>query len=183
MAQGLGISILLRAYQISGEKEYINSAKESFKIIKTSIEEGGVSYHNNIGIWYEEYPNLNSPSHVLNGHIWTLFGLWDLFRVTNDEEAKDMFFKGIDVLKKDLPKYDTGFWIVYDQKFNSLVNRSYIEFIVDQLKVLHTITNDNIFIYYSKKWGKYKDDKKNILKIYIYNKTKSIKNLFKTVRT
>ena len=77
MTQSLGVSVLLRAYQLTGDSDYFDRASAAVAWLRAPVESGGVAIRTGTGTWYEEYPNAETPSHVLNGHIWALFGIWD----------------------------------------------------------------------------------------------------------
>lgn len=156
LAQGQGISVLLRAYQRTNDVKYLKAATDAFEVMMTPLDKGGILYRDNTGLWFEEYPNQLAPSHVMNGHIWALFGVWDLYRVTGDKRARDAFDDGVIGLKKDINKYDTGYWVLYEQRPKSIpINAIYINFEIEQLQVLHALTNDSIFSDYAAKWKGY----------------------------
>jgi len=166
MSQGQGISVLMRAYQYSGERIYLESAKHAFEVFRISVKEGGISVFYEYGTWYEEYPDAESPSHVMNGHIWALFGLWDLYRVTRDPEVLYYFTRGVSALRADLDRFDTGYWVLYDLKSHCfLVDQLYIDFKIDQLRALHAITDDSLFYQYASNWEKYQHQKVNIVRM------------------
>ena len=50
-------------------------------------------------LWYEED---NFQEHILNGHIYALLGVYDLYRVTKDKKYYDSFIAGLTQLKKIL---------------------------------------------------------------------------------
>jgi len=115
MSQGEGISVLARAYQITQEKRYLHCAELALGSFKASLIEGGVRYHDENGfIWYEEYPSLVEPPHVLNGFIFALFGLYDSYKSTGNKEALALFNEGVEILKANLRRWDLGFWSRYD---------------------------------------------------------------------
>lgn len=58
-------------------------------------------------IWFEEYP-ANPPSYTLNGYMFALIGLYDWWKVTDNEKAEELFKKGLLSLVKILPYYDFG---------------------------------------------------------------------------
>lgn len=155
LTQSQGISVLLREYQLSNDKRYLYLAGKAMEWLRTPINKGGISNKMVKGVWYEEYPNIHNPSHVLNGHMWALFGIWDFFRVTGDKVAKKMFDDGVLALRTELPKYDVDCWSVYSQD-NRLdtVTGIYQQFIIQQLRVIHAITLDPIFNGYAEKWEK-----------------------------
>ena len=98
-------------------------------------------------------PNQKKPSHVLNGHMWALFGIWDYFRVTKDVTAKRMFEDGMLALTKELPKYDLGYWSVYSQDNRvDMVGGNYQAFIIEQLRVLQSISSNPSLSSYIKRW-------------------------------
>ena len=77
LAQGQGLSVLLRAYQITKDEKYLNASKAVFKSLTIEVKEGGVLYvDNNKDTWIEEYI-VFPPTHILNGFIWALWGIYD----------------------------------------------------------------------------------------------------------
>lgn len=116
MSQGEGISVLMRAYQLTENKKYIETAKLVLNSFKVPIEMGGVLYKDKEGfVWYEEYPSLeNEPPHVLNGFFFALFGIYDYYKATENEEALELFNQGIKTLKEKINLWDLGFWSRYD---------------------------------------------------------------------
>jgi hypothetical protein len=156
LTQSQGISVLLRAHQLTGEVAYLDAATVALKWLHKPLARGGVAIRTPAGIWYEEYPNAEQPSHVLNGHIWALFGIWDYFRVTRDPKAARMFRRGVDLLKTEIANFDVGYWVVYDQLNRvDMVNGFYMNFIIEQLKALHAITGDTAFERLARKWTGY----------------------------
>ncbi len=113
-AQSRGISILLRAFQNTKEKkfaEYAESALESFRF---SPKEGGVTSITEWGPFFEEY-TANVPTLVLNGHIFSWFGLHDYYRCFPDNDlAAELVETGYQTLINCLPDFDMGFWSRYN---------------------------------------------------------------------
>lgn len=155
LTQSQGISVLLREYQLSNDQRYLDVATRALKWLRQPLEEGGLSKKMSKGVFYEEYPNIEKPSHVLNGHMSALFGLWDFYRVTGDEIARTMFDDGVLALREELSKYDVNCWSVYSQG-NSVdwVTGAYQQFIIEQLRVIHSITSDRVFDRQAQKWEK-----------------------------
>jgi len=174
MAQGQGISVLLRAHQSTGNADYLDAARRAFGVMRMPIDQGGTSYIGKDGIWLEEYPNASAPSHVMNGHIWALFGLWDLYRATGDRDARRHFDQGVAALKADLHKYDTGYWAVSEQRTGKLLNSTYMDFEIDQLTVLHAVTGDPAFSAYAEKWDAYRQNRGNICRILWHKITRKV---------
>ncbi len=180
-AQSRGLSILLRGWQITGEKKYLNTAKGALKIYHIPAAEGGVTTFTESGPMYEEYP---APflTAVLDGAIFSLFGLYDFVRAVDDnQEARQLFDDGIRGLKGNLPKYDLGFWIRYNlcnETFYPEIDPApilYFRLVMTQLDLLTRITGDNYFSELAQHWRRY-DRLPNILRMY-YLKYKALKKL------
>lgn len=153
MAQGEIISLFLRYYQISGEEKYLDLSKKAFHFMKNDGSHKGVRRIDSNGdLWLEEYPS-SPPSFVLNGFIYAIFGLYDLYRVTGDEEVKEDIDACILTLKNNLPRFDAGYWSYYDLLKKELVRYYYQKNVhVPQVEALYKLTNEPIFLKYKVKW-------------------------------
>jgi|SRR5690554_5439244 len=155
MAQGEIISLFLRYYQMSKDEDYLILAQKAYNFLSVPVSEGGVKRIDENGdLWYEEYPS-EPASFVLNGFIYTLFGLYDLYRVTLDKDVK----KNIDLctrtLKNNISKFDAGYWSYYDLHYKELVRYYYQKNVhVPQLAVMYELTGEPIFLKYRNKWSK-----------------------------
>ena len=155
MAIGEVMSVYLRMYQIEGNESYLNVAKKAYEFLKIDVADGGVRRRDENGyLWFEEYPS-NPPSYVLNGFIYTLFGLYDLYRVTGMADVKKDIDECIMTLKDNLHRFDSGYWSNYDLRYRELVRYYYQRNVhVPQMKVLYGLTGDSIFLKYANKWEK-----------------------------
>jgi heparosan-N-sulfate-glucuronate 5-epimerase len=77
MAQGMGVSVLVRAYETTGRVRYLRVARRALRPFGRSVRRGGVTSRWDGLPWYEEYPGAESQ-HVLNGYEFALIGLHDL---------------------------------------------------------------------------------------------------------
>jgi hypothetical protein len=103
-------------------------------------------------LWFEEYPT-EPPSYVLNGFVYCLFGLWDLFRVTRNPEVGADIEACLVTLRANLARFDTGYWSLYDRLKLELVSTYYQRNVhVPQMEVLHALTGEEIFRSYAKRW-------------------------------
>lgn len=155
--QGVGLSVLSRAYQISKDQKYIILAEKVLNSFNLDYKKGGIlCIDGNEDYWYLEYPS-NPPAYVLNGFIFGLFGIYDYWRISNSPKALRYFRRGIRTLKKNLHKYDKGYWSAYDLEYNKYcAGYNYHKNIhITQLKVLYQITEDEIFNVYANKFSKY----------------------------
>jgi heparosan-N-sulfate-glucuronate 5-epimerase len=156
MAQGEIISFYLRMYQILKDESLLETARKAYKYMKIEVKDGGVCRYDEHGdLWLEEYPTTDRPSYVLNGFIYAVFGLFDLYRVTGDTEVKKDIDACILTLKKNIHTYDAGYWSYYDHYYKELVMYYYQKNVhVPQLEALFGLTKEPIFLKYAVKWKK-----------------------------
>jgi hypothetical protein len=159
-AQGTGISLLLRVYNETREEKYLKSAKLAFIPLNAEIKNGGVKHIDGKGgVWLEEYP-VNPPTSILNGFIWALWGVYDYQLFFKDGESKKLWEDCIKTIKENLPRFDAGFWSLYDlssQKMKMLASPFYHSLHIVQLEVMAVLTGDKFFRDYAEKWRKYRN--------------------------
>ena len=158
LAQGQGISLLLRAYRETGAVAYFEGAERAFNSFLKSTDEGGVAFTDDHGnLWFEEYI-VSPPTHILNGFIWATWGVYDYFLMTQNQLARDLFEQAVLTLRTNLPHYDLGFWSLYEES-NTLLpmvaSPFYHRLHLVQLRVMHRITGDKTFARYADKWEAY----------------------------
>jgi hypothetical protein len=170
IAQGLGLSALSRAYQLTSDEYLFGKVKKVYNSYSLEIEEGGISHIDNNGdLWFEEYPTV-PPSHVLNGFIYALFGLVDYYQVHRHPEVINLFLKGLTTLEKNLIRYDTGFWSLYDLSKRTLADTHYHHNThIPQLTALFKITGKEVFKKTIQKWQTYEVSSYCKLKCALYN--------------
>lgn len=158
LAQGQGVSLLVRAHRDTGDSTYLYAARRAFQSLLRSTSEGGVLYTDSRGdLWIEEYL-VNPPTHILNGLIWALWGVHDYFLATAEADASDLFHKVVQTLVRNLEAYDAGFWSLYEQsgtRLKMLASPFYHRLHIVQLAVLHQLTGLNIFADYAERWKAY----------------------------
>ncbi len=124
------------------------------------MPEGGVLHKDDEGNhWIEEYL-VDPPTHILNGFIWALWGVYDYHLLTRDPEASWLFKSLLGTITRNLEKYDAGFWSFYEltpQRIKSLASPFYHRLHIVQLQIMHLMTDDEIFLFYANKWRDYLD--------------------------
>jgi hypothetical protein len=177
-SQSRAISVLLRAWQLSTKDEYLQAAKSALLPFTKDIREGGVTANFKEGHpFYEEYVAAE-PTMVLDGHIFSLFGLHEFSRAVSpdiDKPSHDLsrklFADGIESLLYFLPEYDLGYWLRFNicrMEHYPLVDPctvGYLRLVTTQLKVLYHLTNNNLINEWYLKIRTY-DRLSNILKMY-----------------
>ncbi len=85
MGQGEAISVLVRAYKLTGDEKWMKSVEKAVEFMLVPVAEGGVLRKNGNEIFLEEYPGGNGEKlSVLNGWIFSVFGLYDYLIIRND---------------------------------------------------------------------------------------------------
>lgn len=113
MVQGLVISSLVRGYRLTGERRLLDLGRRATRVFTQLVEDGGVRTIEAGGAVYEEYPGFPLPR-VLDGSLFGLLGLYDLWVETNDGDVSDLFTAGITGLRHALPMWDyKGMWSWY----------------------------------------------------------------------
>jgi len=98
MDQGLAISVLIRAYLLTSQDSYLKKAKEAEEFYDLPLQRGGFNYPlKNGSIFYEMYPSVN-PSLILDGHIFSMMGLYDLYSAIPDTQTKRRFEAGLEAV-------------------------------------------------------------------------------------
>lgn len=141
MAQGEGCSMLLRAWIAFGETEYKTAALKAANYMLVDMDQGGVCCYEGSGLYLEEYPQEPRRS-VLNGWIFSLFGLYDASLV--DAYFEEPFLRSVGTLESHLGDYDAGFWSYYDLE-KRIASPAYHSLHISQLQVLFDLTGRSAF--------------------------------------
>ena len=162
LAQGQGISVLVRAHQETGDMSYLASAAKAYEVFKIDIQNGGVTYTDeDKNVWLEEYI-VFPPTHILNGFIWATWGVYDFYLATGESDAMELFTATTRTLRKNLPKYDIGFWSLYEQsgtRLKMIASPFYHHLHIVQLKVLYRLTGATIFNHYADRWQRFQKNR------------------------
>jgi heparosan-N-sulfate-glucuronate 5-epimerase len=164
LAQGQGVSLLLRVYAHSGQEMYKESGKKAFGALTRPIAEGGVLFEDEENnLWIEEYL-VNPPTHILNGFIWALWGVFDYWLACSDKLSKNTFDRGVTTLLKNLARYDTGYWSLYEQsgtRLKMLASPFYHRLHIVQLQVMSQLSGDSLFTQTATRWEDYTQNSGN----------------------
>ena len=154
-AQGTGISVALRAYQLTHEEVFLEIARRAVCTFKRDILDGGVSAPlGEGGIFFEEvatYP----AAHLLNGFIVGLFGLYDYVAFTGDAELQTLILRSHATMHSLLDEFDLGFWTCSDLIRRRLASHSQIALQTKLLEVLAAYSECNHCSTYASRWKRY----------------------------
>ena len=158
LAQGQGISLLVRAYKESTDSRYLDAARLALATFFKPVNEGGVRFTDEQGdLWFEEYI-VSPPTHILNGFIWAVWGVYDYFLATRDSAARQLFARAVQTLLRNLERYDLGFWSLYEQSGTRIpmaASPFYHQLHVVQLRVMHRLTGETKFTRVADRWESY----------------------------
>ncbi len=173
LAQGQGISVLVRAWNVTGRGEYLTAARDALESFLHDVKDGGVSYTDAEGnLWFEEYVvHPHPPTHILNGFMWANWGVYDYWLATKDERARDLFRTAVKTIEENLPRFDTGYWSLYEQsgtRMKMLASHFYHRLHIVQLRVLNAITGEKVFGDYAERWERYTESAINRRRAWAY---------------
>lgn len=164
LAQGQGISLLVRAHKETADAKYLDAARQAFVSFERPISEGGVVFTDESSdVWFEEYL-VSPPTHILNGFIWALWGVYDYALATKDPRAHNLFASGARTLLHNLAGYDLGFWSLYEQSSTRLpmvASNFYHRLHIVQLRVMHRLTGEELFATTADRWEGYSHIRQN----------------------
>lgn len=154
MGQGQMISLLLGAYEVTEDKSYLHIIQKALKGFLIPLENGGFLRNwADDEAWFEEYATPR-PSRVLNGAIFGLAGVYQVYEASGSPLALEIFNAGIKTLKNHMHQYDAGYSSRYnlaDWK-NEIVLEHYHEIHILQLLWLYKITGEDVFKKYATKF-------------------------------
>ena len=160
LAQGQGISLLLRAHDLAGDRGYDEAAGLAFEAFRREVGRGGVTHRDaQGGVWFEEYL-VTPPSHILNGFVSAAWGVHDYARFRDDGEAGDLFDAAAATMLANLSRYDTGYWSSYELRaggMRMLASPYYHTLHVSQLEVMGRITGQAQFLSWAERWSSYRE--------------------------
>lgn len=158
MAQGEGISVLVRAWVLTHETRFLEQARKAAVPFTVPVSKGGVrSTLPDGSLFLEEYPT-NPPDHVLNGFLYALIGLLDLQRVDPETASLVCLESLLDTLERNILLWDAGFWSLYDlsylrTKVPNFVTVSYHNLHVAQLLFLGLMTRRSHLLKVARRWA------------------------------
>ena len=117
------------------------------------LSEGGVCEYSGDEVYLYEYTNLPL---VLNGWIFSIWGLYDLYKYTKEENLKPILDRTIATLKRSLPSFDMKYWSKYDAG-KCVASPFYHSLHIAQLRVMYKLFGGEEFSEYAQKWEKYQN--------------------------
>ena len=143
LAQGEAISVMIRAYKLTGSESFLEACNKAYDLMLKPIDEGGCAVYSDNKIYIEEYPEI-PRSTVLNGWIFASFGVYDLMLVTSKASIQKVYTSILRSVEQSLDLYDSGSWSYYDLN-GTIEIQFYHSLHITLLDTLSMITNSEIF--------------------------------------
>ncbi len=157
MAQAQAASVLLRAHQLEKRQSQADLARMALASFLVPVgHPGGVRHVDADGdVWFEEYVT-DPPAHVLNGFIFSLFGLLDYVRVSPERPFREAWEQGARTLDRKLSLFDTGYWSKYDLVRDCVASEFYHANIhIPLLTAMYAATENDAFLERARRWEEY----------------------------
>lgn len=153
LAQGQAMSLLERAYRVTGRRVYLRAAITALRPL--DARPGSTPFvqcYETCGHpFFEEYPT-NPRSDVLNGFMFTLIGLYDLASAAPRSQAGALYKAGVGTLRLALPRYDNDGVALYCLSSSKLATQNYQAIHVYLLRALNSLHPDPVLRFYAQRW-------------------------------
>jgi glycosyltransferase involved in cell wall biosynthesis len=151
MAQGLAVSLLLRAFDLTAEQSYRDAADAAASLLLRPTGSGGCADVDQFGRpFLEECPS-NPPSHILNGAVFALIGLREL----DGRNGADVSEPAARRLAEQLSDFDLGYWSRYDLRFTAPASHAYHCLHISLLTAAGQLLDDRRFADMAQRWRQY----------------------------
>jgi heparosan-N-sulfate-glucuronate 5-epimerase len=156
LAQGQGISVLVRASLLTRNRIYLDKATAAFKPFLLPISAGGLQAMKVGHLFFEEAPS-TPPSCILDGFLFSIFGVYDYYLATGDQQAALLYDQAIETVEACLPLYDMGFWSradLFRDYPKMIASPFYHNLHVLQLRALAQLTKRQSFSSMADRWDR-----------------------------
>ena len=116
IAQGEGVSVLVRGFALSGDERMANAARAAAGWLEKPVGDGGLLDHlPDGGPCLEEYPG-TQYRHVLHGCLYAVVGLDDLVAAGLDLSGSAARLRDeiLAAIERNLASWEIGDWTTYD---------------------------------------------------------------------
>ena len=157
MAQGQAASVLTRAYLATGTDAYADAALGAVEVLREDNGSRRLVTASAEGPIFEECPSYPA-SHILNGWIFTLWALRDVYTALDVSEWRSPFERSCRALEHRLEDYDVGWWSRYSlfpRADGDIAKPGYHVVHADQMEVMYRLTGRPAFRDASLRWHGY----------------------------
>lgn len=147
MAQGLAISLFLRAAALTQNTGFIDAAAAAHRLMTRSTTDGGCALLDRTGRpFIEECPS-RPPSMILNGALFALIGWIELDAGSATGAVERMI--------ELLPGYDNGHWSRYDLRYGASASFAYHVLHISLLEAMAHLTGKPEPRSVAQRWARY----------------------------
>lgn len=150
MAQGIALSAFARLYHYTHTEWYLDIADQLYgslaKVVSTpSSKDLWVTVEDDVGrIWLEEYP-LEPPAHTLNGKIFSIYGLYEYWCVTQNSSVAAFTRDAIRTVAETFSEFRVPGDVSYYCLKHEIQSEKYHGVHIEQLRALAEITTGGQF--------------------------------------
>lgn len=148
MTQGTLLMNVTRLFEFSKDSTYLMQAEKIFNgyynIRGKSVPWITMLDENNF-LWLEEYPCDGEPTHILNGFMYSIMGLYEYYKTTLDKKALFLLKASMTTIKHNISKYrNEGGISFYSFKFKES-KAEYHSVHITLLRYLYHYSKDSFF--------------------------------------
>jgi hypothetical protein len=141
-----------RAWKISGDTTFLKMAKKTLKYLRITVNRGGVTLIKDERIWFLEYVSFgNPPPMVLNGMLFTLIHLKNIWEILGDTLYLNLYKQGEITVRDSLENYDLKGWSFYD-RLGTPSSELYHMIHVDLMKRFYDMTGSEVYRSMKNRW-------------------------------
>ena len=112
VTQGNSISVLTRAYQLTGQEIFIDITRHAIRTFEKDILDGGICTPvGTNGVFFEEF-GIYPASHTLTGLIFGLYGLYDYVMLSHDSQIERLIQNSLAAMHILLVEFEEDFGYV-----------------------------------------------------------------------
>ncbi len=186
MAQGEAASVLLRAYSLTQDPRYRDAGLRALAPLRRDVRDGGASFLRDGAVFFEEVA-AQPECHILNGHLYAAFAVWEYVRFgLGDEDLAHLHANAVETLKRWLPAYDAGGWSCYDLAIDDAGRRHYAplwyhHFHIAQLRIYALMTATPAFAAMAERWNEALERNDVRARVWRYNAKSLLRSLRRRV--
>lgn len=156
-AQGLGISVLIRAYQLTSDDTFLQATQKVVQTFELDILDGGINTPiGDNGIFFEEiaaYPAV----HSLSGHLLAMLALYDYVAISRDNKIASLIKSSDTALHAIIDEFDTGYWTYTELLHKYLASRLHHSLHIHLLEALAAYTSCQHCTMLARRWKGYQN--------------------------
>jgi hypothetical protein len=149
LPEGRILQFFSRLAEVTGRAEWRDAADHVFKAFLRVGPRSGpyiLDIDDEGYYWLQEWPWPGmQPDDTLNGHITSLYGLYEYYTVTHDGRAKALFRGAVTTVKHYLPRFRRAGWISCYCLLHRATNENYHGMHIGQLLKLYLLTGAPVF--------------------------------------